>query len=147
MPETIFQRQGIVLGFDFGLQRIGVAIGERALGRARPLTAIVAASNEQRFAAIGRLLAEWQPVCGVVGLPLSIDGEEHELTRRCRRFARQLTGRFGLPVELFDERYSSCEAEARLGGRLARTDKGRIDAAAAAIVLQDWFDHDASRRQ
>lgn len=140
-------RCGVVLGFDFGLKRIGVAIGERALGQARPLTAITGESNEARFAAIGRLLAKWQPVRFVVGLPLSSEGEEHELTERCRRFARQLAGRYGLPVDFVDERYSSREAEARLGGHIAKQNKGRIDAEAAAIVLQDWFDHDATRRQ
>jgi len=147
MPDPALTRAtGIVLAFDFGLQRIGVAVGERLLAQARPLTAIGGESNAARFAAIARLLEEWRPTHCIVGLPLTSDGEEHELTQRCRRFARQLQGRFGVTVDLVDERYSSCEAEARLGGRVARTDKGRIDAEAAAILLQDWFDHDAARR-
>jgi len=101
MPE------GIVLAFDFGLKRIGVAIGESMLAQSRPLTTIVAESNAARFAAIGKLVAEWQPLRLVVGLPRSMDGREHDMTARCRRFAHQLEGRFGLPVSLVDERLSS----------------------------------------
>ncbi len=152
MPELPEQRvdsfaeTGIVLAFDFGLQRIGVAVGECLLAQARPLTAIDTANKAARFAAIARLVDEWQPVRVIVGLPRSVDGEGYALTQRCRRFARQLHGRFGLAVDLVDERFSSCAAVSRLGGRIARSDKGRIDAEAAAILLQDWFDHAATRR-
>ena len=136
MPE------GIVLAFDFGLKRIGVAIGETLLGQARPLTAIAAEANEARFAAIGRLIAEWQPGRLVVGLPSSMDGGEHAMSARCRRFAHQLEGRFGLPVGLVDERLSSDEAERRLSdaGLDWRARKQQVDAAAAQIILQDYFD-------
>jgi putative Holliday junction resolvase len=131
--------EGTVLSFDFGTRRIGVAIGEPLLGRARALTTIEGEANDHRFAAIAQLIAEWQPARLVVGLPLSLDGTPHEMTARCRRFAHQLEGRFRLPVAMVDERLSSAEAEAGMRG--GRKDKAAIDAEAARIILQDWFDH------
>lgn len=133
---------GTVLAFDFGTKRIGVAVGETMLKSARPLTTITAEANAPRFEAIGRLIAEWQPACLVVGLPLALDGSEHDMTARSRRFANQLHGRFGLPVELADERLSSVDAESHLRarGHDLRRDKAAIDAAAAAVILQSYFD-------
>lgn len=134
--------EGTVLGFDFGTRRIGVAVGESMLRSARPLTTIAAEANAARFDAIGRLIAEWQPRCLVVGLPLALDGAEHEMSARCRRFANQLHGRFGLPVELADERLTSVTAEAalRARGQNLRRQKEAIDAEAAALILQSYFD-------
>ena len=134
-----------MLAFDFGTRRIGVAVGESMLKSARPLTTIDAEANAVRFAAIGKLVEEWRPARLVVGLPLALDGAEHEMTARSRRFANQLHGRFGLPVELTDERLSSAEAENRLRehglrGRDARHRKEAIDAEAAAVILQSYFD-------
>jgi putative Holliday junction resolvase len=132
---------GTVLAFDFGTRRIGVAVGEMMLGSARPLTTISAEANDFRFAAIQRLIEEWQPAALVVGLPLSLDGGSHEMTDRCRRFARQLEGRFRLPVALVDERLSSAEADERLRnqGLDWRRRKEALDAEAAATLLQDYF--------
>ena len=130
---------GTVMAFDFGLKRIGVAIGETLIGSARPLAIIDDAVNERRFNAIGKLVAEWRPVLLVVGLPHHVDGSEHAFAARCNRFSRQLAGRFGLPVECVDERFSSCAATAQLAERGAGR-RVRVDAAAAAIILQDWFD-------
>jgi putative Holliday junction resolvase len=138
---------GTVLGFDFGEKRVGVAVGERLLGLAHPLSTIDFEDRERRLAAIDRLVAEWQPSQLVVGLPLAADGSEHEMTRRCRRFSRQLEARYRLPVELVDERYSSVSAEEalRAQGVDLRAGKHLIDAAAAQIILQGYFDA-ASRR-
>jgi putative Holliday junction resolvase len=131
----------LVLGFDFGTRRIGVAIGETLLKTARPLTTIDAVDNARRFDSISRLIEQWQPARLVVGLPLALDGAEHEMTARSRRFANQLHGRFRLPVELADERLSSAAAESGLRARgVKSTDKAAIDAEAAAIILQSWFD-------
>ena len=137
MPEA-----GTVLAFDFGVKRIGVAIGEALLGRARALTTIAAEDNATRFAAIARLIGEWQPQQLVLGLPLAEDGAGHELTARVRRFAHQLEGRFHLPVALIDERYSSREADARPAARGLSWQKRKqeLDAEAAQIILQDYFD-------
>lgn len=124
-----------LLGFDFGLKRIGVATGNTVLRQAHPLTIIAGATNDDKFAAIARLIADWQPALCVVGLPRHPDGVEHEMTLRCRRFANQLHGRYGVATALVDERYSS----AVLGQK-----KGElIDAQAAAIILQQYFDEHA----
>jgi len=134
--------EGTVLAFDFGTRRIGVAVGAMMLGSARPLTTISAEANDARFAAIGKLIAEWQPASLVVGLPLSLDGKAHEMTERCRRFARQLEGRFQLPVILVDERLTSTAADEHLRERGLdwRRRKAALDAEAAATLLQSHFD-------
>jgi putative holliday junction resolvase len=123
-----------ILAFDFGLKRIGVAVGNTMLRQAQPLTVIAAATNDAKFVAIEALLREWQPARCVVGLPSHPDGADHEMTVRCRRFANQLNGRFGVATVLVDERYSS----AVIAGKRGET----IDAQAAAIILQQYFnDH------
>lgn len=123
------------LAFDYGLKRTGVASGQRVLGSATPLTTI-AAEGEARFERIAALLREWQPDALVVGVPRHPDGAEHDNTRRAQRFARQLQGRFRLPVFEVDERYSTVDVEADLhGGRHARG----VDAAAAALILEQYF--------
>ncbi len=134
--------EGSVLGFDFGEKRIGVALGEHLLGIAHPLTTIATEINTERFRLIGDLIVEWKPVTLVVGLPLSLDGEEHQLTLLCKRFARRLEGRFNLPVVMIDERLSSAEAsqtlkELGIGGR---KQKPMIDQVAAQHILQSYFD-------
>jgi len=121
-----------VIAFDFGLKRIGVAVGNTVLRQATPLAVIEAARNENKFAAITRLLDEWQPSTLVVGLPLHADGAEHEMTVRCRRFANQLHGRYDIPAVLIDERYSSAVLSQRRGEH--------IDSEAAALILQQYFD-------
>lgn len=130
------------MGFDFGTVRIGVAIGETLTGLAHPLTMIPSEPLARRFEQIGALLAEWQPNQIIVGLPTSLEGAEHEMTQRCRRFGNQLHGRFNLPVTWVDERLSSAEAEQRLRqtGHTARATKANVDAVAAQILLQQWLD-------
>ena len=126
-----------VIAFDFGLKRIGVAVGNSLLKQATPLAVIDAATNDAKFAAISDVLIEWQPDKLVVGLPLHPDGAEHEMTVRCRRFANQLHGRFGLPAVLVDERYTSAVLNQQRGQS--------IDSEAAALILQQYFDqHDTS---
>ena len=124
-----------ILAFDFGLKRIGVAVGNTILKQAQPLTIITAATNDDKFSAIALLVSEWKPDIAVIGLPLHPDGAEHEMTQRCRRFANQLHGRFGLATVLVDERYSSA---------VLKHERGKtIDDEAAAIILQQYFDdHD-----
>jgi putative Holliday junction resolvase len=117
----------IVLGFDFGTRRIGVAVGNGVTRQARPL-AVIADEGEVRWRRIGELVAAWQPARLVVGIARHPDGTPHEVTARCERFARQLAGRYRLPVARVDERYSAAVAA---GGR---------DDEAAAVILQQWFD-------
>lgn len=118
------------LAFDYGLRRVGVAAGNSLTRSARPLRT-VPAEGDARFAAIGALIAEWQPGALVVGVPFHPDGAPHENTRRAQRFARQLNGRFNLPVHEVDERYTTTEA---LAGGAAD-----VDAASAAIILEQFL--------
>ena len=122
----------IVLGFDFGIKRIGIAMGNTLTGQAQPLKVVSAIDNATRFQIIGDLIAQWQPARLVVGEPRHPDGAEHDMTLRSRRFANQLHGRFNLPVELVDERYSSAVIASKRGDI--------IDDKAAAIILQQYFD-------
>ena len=101
---------GTTLAFDFGETRIGVAQGDAEVGIAHPLATISGEGNDKKFAAIAALVAEWRPVQFVVGLPLSTDGGEHEMTRLARKFGHRLNGRFGLPVYWADERLTSLYA-------------------------------------
>jgi putative Holliday junction resolvase len=131
-----------VLCFDFGEQRIGVAVGEHVLATANPLLTIDNESNEIRFEAINKLVNEWQPKLLIVGLPLSLDGAETSVTQLCKKFARRLNGRFNLPVMLIDERYSSVEASDLLSqsGIKGRAQKEMLDQVAAQTILQSYFD-------
>lgn len=123
MPE-----RGTVLAFDFGLKRIGVAVGEAELRSAHPLPAV------SGFPQIQRLVSEWRPSRLVVGLPVREAGP-HPLAPRVERFARQLEGRFRLPVARVDERYTSVEAESRLRGVKHKA----IDSVAAQLILEQYF--------
>lgn len=138
MPDPV----GTVLAFDFGEKRIGVATGETLLGSAHPLTVIHAESNDDRFAVIGKLIAEWQPEHLVVGLPTHADGTPHEMTRLATKFGERLVRRFNLPVFYADERLTSLDAEARLRetGRNSKSAKPLLDAVAAQLILQTWFE-------
>lgn len=140
---------GTVLAFDFGEKRIGVATGETLLASAHPLTVIRAESNDERFAAIGKLIAEWQPERLVVGLPTHADGTPHEMTRLATKFAERLQKRFNLPVAMADERLSSLDADARLRetGRNAKSAKPLLDAVAAQLILQTWFESSSHASQ
>jgi putative Holliday junction resolvase len=118
------------LAFDFGIKRVGVATGSTVLRQAQALKTI-AAEGDARFAAIRALIDEWQPDALVVGVPFHPDGAEHDNTHRARRFARQLQGRFRLPVHEVDERYTTTEALA--------AGAADPDAAAAALILDQFF--------
>jgi putative Holliday junction resolvase len=133
---------GTVLAFDFGERRIGIAVGEHLINSANPLTTIDNESNEVRFATITQLVNEWQPKLLVVGLPLSLDGNETEVTQLCKKFARRLNGRFNLPVIMIDERYSSTEASQLLyeSGIKGRAQKAMLDQVAAQTILRSYFD-------
>lgn len=135
--------RGTLLAFDFGLARTGVAVGELETGRANPLVTIAAESATARFAAIEKLLAEWQPVALVVGVPVHLDGTPNDMTQRCRRFANQLRGRYRLPVTECDERLSSAAADESLkaaGQTHWRTRRNTLDAVAAQLILQHYLD-------
>ncbi len=133
---------GTVLAFDFGLKRIGVAVGDTTVKLAHPLATIAEESNDRRFAAIAALIAEWHPALLVVGLPARLDGTEHEMSALCRRFARRLEGRHGLETRLVDERLSSASASEDLAeiGIRGRKQKAALDQVAAQRILQSFLD-------
>jgi len=118
------------LAFDFGLRRVGVASGNTITRTASPL-GTVAEPGAARFDAIGRLIAQWQPDALIVGVPFHPDGQPHDNTERARRFARQLHGRFHLPVHEVDERYTTTEAHA--------AGAADVDAVSAAIILEQFL--------
>ena len=131
---------GIVLGFDFGTRRIGVALGNGVTRSARAIGIIERADAPARWRELAALIEHWQPQQLVVGVARHTDGASHEMTFRCERFARQLEGRFHLPVARVDERYSSAVLPA------ARAwPNGANDDQAAAVILQQWFDENAGR--
>ena len=133
---------GTVLAFDFGTRRIGVAVGDIRLGLAHPLTTIESATSGQQLEAIGTLIAEWNAALLVVGLPTHADGAPHAMTARARGFARQLEGRFALPVMLCDERFTTHGAASALreAGARGTKRKNARDRVAAQLILQAYFD-------
>lgn len=133
-----------VLAFDFGTRRIGIAVGNTLTNSARDLTTIDEPRDEPRWAAIARLITEWQPQMLVVGLPVHADGTPHAMTARATAFAQRLRATFALPVETADERHTTQSAQDEIcaagGGRSLRATR---DAVAARLILQGWLDERA----
>lgn len=136
-----------ILAFDYGEKYVGVAVGDTETRLASPLGMFAASRSAQRLAEIDTLVNEWHPDRILVGLPVAMDGAEHVMTQRARRFARQLEARFRLPVEFADERLSSAAAESTLRetGRGGRRHKHEAHGLAAQIILQGYLD-ESSRR-
>ena len=135
-PETI-------LAFDFGLRRIGVAVGQQVTATASPLETVPNDEEGPDWQRIDTLIREWRPARLIVGLPGHADGSASEIGNAARRFAGALA-RFGVPVEFVDERYSSVEAQALLAGQRERGQRGRVskaevDAAAATLIAERWL--------
>ena len=131
IARAVAAAPSLFLAFDFGTRRVGVASGNSLTHTATPLTTLTHDGNEARFAAIAALIAEWQPGALVVGVPCHPDGAPHDNTRRAQRFARQLHGRFALPVHEVDERYTTTEVLA--------AGAADVDAASAALILEQYF--------
>ncbi len=133
--------QRTCLGFDYGLRRIGVAVGETLTGSARPLQTVAARDGEPDWDALGGLIRSWEPDALVVGVPLHLDGARQPMTDAAQRFARRLEGRYRLPVHRVDERLSSDEARRVLAERgvTGRAARGRLDPVAAQIILETWL--------
>ena len=143
MPEG---RPEVILSVDFGHKRIGIASGDTLTRTAHPRSTIAYGPHGPDWAALDRILADMRPARIAVGEPYNADGSESPLTGAARRFATELARRSGLPVDLVDERWSSQDAEERLreerasGDRKRRVTKEAIDAAAAAVILERWFE-------
>lgn len=129
MPQTL-------LGFDFGEKRTGVAVGQTLTGNASALATLTSKNGKPDWTGIEALLREWQPDALVVGIPVHMDGTEQPMTTAARKFARQLQGRYNLPVHEAEERLTSDAAEAELG---SSNDRAAIDREAARIILEDWL--------
>lgn len=130
--------QGLIC-FDYGEKRIGVAIGQSLTGTATPLETIPVRNGRPDWRRIAMLIERWRPAALIVGHPLNMDGSRQPVTDAADRFARQLTGRFGLPVHRADERLSTFEARDRSGRST------ELDAVAAQVILESWLaDHAGS---
>lgn len=138
MPAT----PDMVLGFDFGERRIGIATGQTITLSASPLTTLNAIDNHPDWISIEKIIKEWNPSALVVGIPSYLDGSASDMTRKAERFCRQLEGRFQLPVHRINESLTSFEAEQHLREKKQSTqhNKQEIDRMAAAIILQSWLD-------
>jgi putative Holliday junction resolvase len=131
----------ILIGFDFGMKRIGVAIGQTITQTARPLDTIQAKEGQPNWQAIEKLIQKWLPGALVVGIPLNMDGTDQHISHHARQFADSLRERFKLPVYEMDERLTTKDAKERLfaeGGYKALQD-GQVDRVAAQLILQNWF--------
>ncbi len=130
------------LGVDLGRVRIGLALADDVVRTARPLRTVARRTDASTLAEIVREARDFEVDRAIVGLPLNMDGSEGEAARGARGFAAKLEAALGVPVELFDERLSTFEAETRLRDRgfSAKDRRARVDAEAAAVILQGWLD-------
>ena len=122
----------ICMGFDFGMKKIGIAIGQSITGTANPLIIITAKDGQPDWLALGKIVKQWQPEKFIVGLPINMDGTESDMSKAATRFSRRLHGRYGIGVELMDERLSTFEA------REFET-PDQLDAIAAKLILETWL--------
>lgn len=131
-----------VLGFDFGMKRIGVAVGQTVTRTASPLVILSANQGEPDWKELEKIIQQWKPMVLIVGRPLKMDGSTQQITHAAEHFANELKSRYGLPIYEVDERLSSVEARSNMfeqGGYRA-LHKKRIDSVAAQIILQDWLE-------
>lgn len=135
-----------VMGFDFGLKRIGIATGQTITGTASPLTTLQATSQKPDWKTIEAHIKQWKPDALIVGIPYLLDGRESDITRAARNFCKQLERRFNLPVYTIDESLSSFEAQQQLTQdmKIAKHNKHEIDKMAAAIIVQSWLNSQAN---
>ncbi|HEY5776896.1 MAG TPA: Holliday junction resolvase RuvX [Xanthomonadales bacterium] len=143
MPDEAARPAGTIIAFDFGLRRIGVAVGQTVTSSASALS-VVPFADRPDWQAISSILKEWKPTALVVGLPLAEDGGETDMSESARRFGRQLEGRYAIPVYFEDERLTSFSAEQRFvdsrsHGGMRRKDASLKDAIAAQIILENWL--------
>ena len=130
-----------LLGFDYGKKRIGVAVGQELTATASPAETLHCRGDQPDWAGITRLIDTWRPQALIVGLPLNMDGTEHELTEAARWFGQELDQRYGLPVYWIDERLTTIEATHLLAGtaKNARRRHADIDKVAAQLILETWL--------
>jgi putative Holliday junction resolvase len=146
MPDTP-DAVSTALGFDYGARRIGVAVGNALTRTARALEVIANGAQGPDWPRVDALMREWQPQILLVGLPLTMEGEEQKNSAAARAFAARLDEKYKLPTQLVDERLSSLEAaqrfaQRRAGGQARRKHAAALDAVAAEIIIEQWLcDH------
>ena len=138
----------VVIAFDFGLKRTGVAVGNTVIGSATPECTISSKDEQPNWDDISKLFKEWQPTQIVVGMPIELDGSENPLKKRIDRFCNQIQGRYNVPVDQENEQFTSIEAAQRLkqlrqSGRKQKVSKDEVDKIAAAIILENWMKRNA----
>lgn len=136
----------ILFGIDFGMKRIGVAIGQTVTKTARPLETLQANQGEPDWLVIDKLIKKWNPDAIVIGIPLNMDGTEQQVTMAARRFAKELRNHTNIKIYKIDERLTTKEARDRLfdeGGYKA-LQGGQIDQIAAQLILENWFAENGS---
>ncbi|MDN3525056.1 Holliday junction resolvase RuvX [Halomonas sabkhae] len=134
-------RPRLILGFDFGTRRIGVAVGNELTASARALDPLPARDGIPDWHQVSRLIEEWQPDLFVVGLPLNMDDTESVMSTRARKFGKRLFGRYGIPCEMADERGSTREAKtiARDAGHRGNYRDDGVDGLAAVLIVEGWL--------
>ncbi len=137
MPKQLSHH--VVIGFDFGMRHIGVAVGQTITQTAKPLTTLKAQDGIPRWSEIAKLINDWKADTLVVGLPLNMDGTMQPIAYSARKFARRLGNRFQLPVYLVDERLTSYEAKRLLKKSIKHFDPQQIDRYAAKLILESWL--------
>ncbi len=125
--------EGVVIGFDFGLRRIGVAVGQTITQTATPEAIVNSKDGKPDWEHISKIFEQWQPVAILVGLPMRLDGTEQALTQPARKFGQRLSGRYNRPLYFIEEQLSSIEAESR------GLKQQHIDDHAAQILLENWL--------
>ena len=122
----------IIMGFDFGMKRIGVAVGQKVTQTASGLTVVQACDGIPRWEYLDKIVLDWQPEKFIVGLPLNMDGSKSEMSQKAHKFSRRMSSRYNIESEMFDERLTSFEAR-------EHEEKTNIDAIAARLILESWL--------
>lgn len=138
----------VIIAFDFGLKRTGVAIGNTLTGSATPECTLLSKNNQPDWDGITQLFKDWSPTQAVVGMPIELDGSETPLTKAVQRFCNQIEGRYNIDVDQENEQFTSIEAARRLkqlrqSGRKKKVTKDEVDKIAAAIILENWMQKNA----
>lgn len=132
------------LGFDFGMRRIGVAVGQSITLTAQALNTLKAVDGIPNWELIAKLIKTWNPVALIVGIPLNMDGTEQSITNNARRFANRLNAKFKLPVHPVDERLTTVEAKALFLDKI--TSEIQIDSYAAKLILESWLRNEGATK-
>ena len=132
-----------ILGFDFGMKSIGVAVGQEITGTASPLNALKARDGIPDWDLLANVFEEWAPDLAVVGLPLNMDGTNQHVTFSAKKFANRLADKYKVSVETYDERLTTVDAKAQLFemGGFKKLEKQKIDSASACLIVESWMDN------